>query len=161
LRKRERNRKIEMARYYDSDPVEIWAKVALRDARARARYHDGEFALTLQDVLDLAQGVTTCPLTGVTLTFDRGRGYSHPDSASVDRIDNAKSYTRDNCHVVSHGGNIAKNRLTLDQLVQMGNWAREQQQADLERGQERFGELVSAFCDVVERFKSQADRREI
>ena len=67
-----------------------WAKNALMNAKRRARKKHVECHLTLDDVLQAAQGVTHCPISGAELLFARGQGRPKSNSASIDRIDNEK-----------------------------------------------------------------------
>lgn len=153
LRDREQARRYQAARY-TRDAKFSWAEAALRDARKRAAKHEREFDLTLQDILDLCRNATHCPMTGMELCFARGRGY-HSDSPTIDRIDNTAGYTRQNVHIVSRDANTAKSRLTIEQLVRLGDWARERQAEVLRQGEDRLATLMANFFDVVEKFESR------
>lgn len=57
-----------------------------------------------------------CPVLGIKLVLhNQGRGY-HRDSASVDRIDPAKGYTKGNVRVISARANLLKNGATSEEL---------------------------------------------
>lgn len=82
-------------RYRHSKPC--WNAVGV--ARARARKSGFEFDLT-REWCDARQ-TTVCELTGIP--FQRYEGCGHkagPLSVSIDRIDNARGYLRDNCRFV-------------------------------------------------------------
>ena len=57
-----------------------------------------------------------CPVLGIKLALhNQGSGY-HVDSASVDRIDPTKGYTKGNVRVISARANLLKNDATSDEL---------------------------------------------
>ena len=57
-----------------------------------------------------------CPVLGIKLELhNQGSGY-HVDSASVDRIDPTKGYTKGNVRVISARANLLKNDATSDEL---------------------------------------------
>ena len=79
------------------------------------------------DVTDIVPP-DTCPVLGIKLVLDnRGSGY-HSDSASVDRIDPTKGYTKGNVRVISARANTLKSdatsvelRLVLEDLERLEN----------------------------------------
>lgn len=83
----------------------------LHQARSRAKKRGLSFDLTEEDVTipDI------CPVFGITLRRNKGRGF-HPDSPSLDRIDNSKGYTKDNVRVISNRANLLKCDATLKEL---------------------------------------------
>lgn len=57
-----------------------------------------------------------CPVLGIKLVLNnQGSGY-HPNSASVDRIDPTKGYTKGNVRVISARANLLKNDATSGEL---------------------------------------------
>lgn len=61
----------------------------------------------------------TCPLTGWTMILPQdtnGWKEHHPANASIDRIDNAKGYTKDNVRFISIIANYARNQWTDSEL---------------------------------------------
>ncbi len=67
------------------------------------------------DVIDVVPP-DVCPVLGIKLALhNQGRGY-HSDSASVDRIDPTKGYTKGNVRVISARANLLKNDATSDEL---------------------------------------------
>lgn len=69
---------------------------AVNAARLRARKADLEFDLTTEWARDRWTGA--CEVTGIA--FERGARHFGALSPSIDRIDNAKGYIRDNCRFV-------------------------------------------------------------
>jgi hypothetical protein len=67
------------------------------------------------DVTDLVPP-DVCPVLGIKIVLDnKGSGY-HSDSASVDRIDPTKGYTKGNVRVISARANLLKNDATSEEL---------------------------------------------
>lgn len=88
------------------------------DARSRAKKKNLEFNLTREWVREKTTPMI-CSTTGMKLTLQCDstgrRTFNRP---SIDRIDNAKGYTQDNCRIVSVIYNYAKNDWT-DELVML------------------------------------------
>lgn len=61
-----------------------------------------------------------CEATGIDLTLERQDNVSHtPFRPSIDRIDNGKGYTKDNCRIVSVIYNKAKSDYRDSDVVKM------------------------------------------
>lgn len=93
-------------------------KSLLRGARARAKQKGFSFNLTYE----WAQtniGIS-CPVLGTEFSFSHSKRSS--ESASIDRIDNTKGYTQDNCIFVSYKANTIKNNATLEELVKVSDF---------------------------------------
>lgn len=79
-----------------------------------------EFTLTVDDVIDLMREARwVCAVTGIGFTQDSINGRK-PYAPSIDRIDNAKGYTRENCRIVCTAVNIAMNVWGEDVLSVIG-----------------------------------------
>lgn len=75
----------------------------LKSAQMRAAKKGLAFNLDLPWVLERIQA--PCELTGLPFElYAKGRGFSSP---SIDRRDNSKGYTKDNCRVISWAMNCA------------------------------------------------------
>lgn len=88
-------------------------------AKTRARFKNLAFDLDrawiTEKVLPMA-----CAATGLTLQLDIDDRYQYnPFRPSIDRIDNAKGYTKDNCQVVSVLYNRTKSEYTHDDVLLM------------------------------------------
>lgn len=97
----------------------VWyhRKVAsiLCNCRTRARAMGVEFTLTREDIIIPER----CPVFGVTFEDEcskKGRYFAHSFSPSIDRIDNARGYTKDNIVIVSCRANSIKGDATLEEL---------------------------------------------
>lgn len=100
-------------------------------ARERARAKQIEFTITKDDI-NIPQ---TCPVLGINIEAGEGRVSdvngnerklvgAKDTSPSLDRIDNSKGYTPDNIRVISWRANYLKNNATLDELIRLGEDAK-------------------------------------
>lgn len=62
-----------------------------------------------------------CPILGVELKY--GGGDRSPESASLDRIDSSKGYTRDNVQIISSRANMMKSDATTEEMLKFARWA--------------------------------------
>ena len=85
-------------------------KIMLRSAKKRSKKAGLAFDIKLEDV----EIPTRCPLLGIPLIV--GGGHNSP---SLDRIDSAGGYTRDNIWVISNRANRIKSDATLAELKQI------------------------------------------
>lgn len=88
----------------------------LRKAKSRNK----EFNLTIQDLKDVwdKQG-GICPYTGIKLEdYDYKPSSNSVYTASLDRIDSSKGYTKNNIQFVSKNINFMKNRLSHEEAVE-------------------------------------------
>ena len=86
--------------------LEPWRYI-VNGARARAKKNGLEFNI------DIEWGYRTytgrCSLTGISFVRNHGAGSSFlPESASIDRIDQNKGYTKDNCRWICAGINCLR-----------------------------------------------------
>jgi hypothetical protein len=85
-----------------------WAEEILKSCKGSAKRRGHECLLTLEDVRELFTGMT-CSVTGVPLQLEwTGGGSKNPWYPSVDRLDCAKGYTRDNVRAVCWAFNQAR-----------------------------------------------------
>jgi len=92
-------------------------KRRLNTVRSRAKAKGVEFSLTPEDIAFPQY----CPILGIKLEIGVGSG-AKPNSPSIDRIDPAKGYTRDNIQVISQLANVMKNNATPGQLILFARW---------------------------------------
>jgi hypothetical protein len=59
---------------------------------------------------------TICPVLGIQISHQKTNGIPHPNSPTIDRIDNNKGYTPDNIIVVSRRANVLKNDASMEEL---------------------------------------------
>lgn len=79
--------------------------------KARSKKTNIEFNLDIDDIVI----PEFCPVLGIKLVRNYGSGF-HPDSASVDRIDPKKGYTKDNVRIISARANLLKSDATVEEL---------------------------------------------
>lgn len=88
-------------------------------------YSKIEFSIDMEDVWDLyLKQKRICALTGLPISFknDRERGSKHSGircTASIDRIDSSKGYTKDNIQLVHKDVNIMKNAFDQTYFVEL------------------------------------------
>ncbi len=96
-----------------------WVKINLDTRRGQCRKSGIPFDLSVDDVLALYEDQGgKCALTGAELLWgiDTNRG---PGTLSVDRIDALGPYTKENVRLVVHWANIARQRLTDAEFVDL------------------------------------------
>lgn len=91
-----------------SDP----RRFLVNDAKRRAAKRGLEFSICVDDIAIPSQ----CPVLGISLEHQIGKGGKSPHSPSLDRFDNTKGYTKDNVRVISLRANQLKNDATLDEM---------------------------------------------
>lgn len=125
---RERLRKAARQRYHDNaERLRIaeyrrrrkrHVEVLVQAARCRAKKRGLACTVVPSDIEPLP---ITCPRLGIPVGRHSNRWAE--GSWTLDRIDNTKGYTPDNVQVVSRRANTLKGDATLQELVQMGQWA--------------------------------------
>lgn len=91
------------------------ASALLTIARFRAKQKGLEFTLTKEDIEPKIKcGI--CELTGICFNLKNGKTW---DSPSIDRIDSAKGYTKDNVRVVLYCVNVMANVWGSNKIVEI------------------------------------------
>lgn len=85
----------------------------LNAAKNRAGKFERDFELDLEWLATAWPADNRCPVLGIELGWGDYRGGS---SASIDRIDSTKGYTKDNCRVISWRANRLKSDATFEEL---------------------------------------------
>jgi len=96
------------------NPRKSRAASSYGDCRKRAIKHGMAFNLTSTFILELLVKNPTCPYFGWALTYVGGK---QSTLASIDRIDSAKGYTKDNIQILSYLANLMKSSATPEELV--------------------------------------------
>lgn len=89
-----------------------WEQTLCSKSKGRAKLLNLEHTILSKDIIIPDR----CIYLGVPLTRIRGKGHV-PTNASIDRIDSAKGYTKDNIQIISCMANVMKNNATNAQLV--------------------------------------------
>lgn len=84
----------------------------VRGAKKRASMKELEFNLDSKDLLPYPE---VCPVLGMELVYGRA-GWKQHDSPSIDRFDNTKGYTKQNCHIISSRANELKRDGSLEEF---------------------------------------------
>jgi hypothetical protein len=94
-------------------------KNLFQQAQYRAKTKGIPFDIEISDIII----PETCPILGLPLkkSIDGNRDLS----PSLDRIDNAKGYTKGNIQVISSKANTMKYTANKDDLINFSNWVRE------------------------------------
>lgn len=108
--------------------IEAYAANVLARARqnAKGRGRSLEFSITREEVIKkLKQGKYRCAVTGTPLSLEiLSHDGRKPFAPSIDRIDNEKGYTAENCRVVCLAANIAMNTWGEGVLLTMLKYAK-------------------------------------
>lgn len=97
-----------------SDAVKAILQNMLWDSRKRAKKKGVEHTISIEFLYSLY--ADTCPISGVSLLWERGHGKPQENSPSLDRIDSTKGYTEDNVWLISYRMNRIKNDSTIEEL---------------------------------------------
>lgn len=102
-----------------SEPVSKADKVLaglIKSARTRAKSKGIPFNIEVQDLVLPA----FCPVLGIPLKV--GAGTVSDNSPTIDRMDPARGYIRNNVAVISMRANRIKSNATLKELKQVYDW---------------------------------------
>lgn len=88
------------------------------------KYSGIEFTLTLEDISDIPQ---VCPVLGIPIELYQGSGLQgiRDNSATLDRIDPSKGYTKENVRWLSGRANRLKSNMTLDEIQKLYTYMKE------------------------------------
>jgi hypothetical protein len=107
-----RCKECENAAYLNLDP----RRKLLYPARKRAKQKGLECSIGLEDIYI----PRSCPVLGIELRSNigsgAGGGAEYDPAPTLDRIDNAKGYTKDNICVISKKANMLKGEMTIDEV---------------------------------------------
>jgi hypothetical protein len=92
-------------------------------AMRRAKRQGIEFDLTLEDIPDIPE---ICSLALIPIFIKEYDGNQGPcdNSPTLDRIDPAKGYVRDNIAVISHRANRWKGEMTYEEILRVAEYMR-------------------------------------
>lgn len=88
----------------------------LRRAKTRAIKKGLEFNITKNDI----SIPVYCPIFKIKL--EKSSKYNHPNSYSLDRIDNTKGYIKGNVHIISWRANNLKKDGTHEEFEKLAEW---------------------------------------
>jgi len=97
--------------------AQSYIRSLLRGVKRRARNRKLNFSLVIKDLKKMV--IDVCPVLGIKLKYEYGNGKNGcavENSPSVDRIDPKKSYTKNNCRIISFRANRLKNNASAEEL---------------------------------------------
>jgi hypothetical protein len=110
-----------------------WARLRknqlVKDTKRRKNLTNITVELTPQDILDLIPKDLKCPIYKIPFVFNK----NSPWNLSFDRINNNKSYTKDNVVVVSVKANTVKNTATSKELYKIADFYYELEKKQLDK----------------------------
>jgi len=110
--KRQEKGKATRRKLKEENPKRAWCVMAKNAAQQRSVKRGETSAITVEWLWENAP--ETCPLLGIPMNY--GRNTMGFDSPAVDRIDNTKGYTPENCWVISSKANRIKTDATLEEI---------------------------------------------
>lgn len=105
-------------KHYNKKRSELPLYFIVKQAKQRARKLNVPFDLNDTDILI----PTHCPVLGIELQSSSDK--SRDSSYSLDRVDPAKGYTKDNVRVISFRANVLKNSNTIETLERLIDYIR-------------------------------------
>lgn len=111
--------KIQQRTKYERGKEAYPERYILSAAKARAKKRGHEFNIELEDIIV----PEFCPILGIKLQYNKGTQAG--DSPALDRLDNNKGYIKGNVHIISVRANRLKGDCSLEEMVMLGEWARE------------------------------------
>jgi hypothetical protein len=87
-------------------------------AKQRAKAKGLEFNINVLDIV-IPQ---LCPILGTPMVVHKGKSGAYRDSASLDRKDSSRGYTRDNIWVISQMANAMKGAADQAELKAFADW---------------------------------------
>ena len=94
-------------------------------AKQRAREFGFTFLITINDIAEAWPKDNKCPILGIELEPNQGRGKAQPNSPSLDRLDPKKGYIKGNIAVISYKANLMKsNETSPESFEAMARWLR-------------------------------------
>jgi hypothetical protein len=109
--------------YAKANSVKVITSSLVSKAKARAKDKNLPFDIDLDYVRSMvgenAELAFHCPVFGIPLDWSRIRNNGNralPNSPSIDRIDPARGYIKENIWVISHRANTIKNDATHEEL---------------------------------------------
>lgn len=100
------------------NPIKVAVHTMFYAARRRARYKGLDFTITREWIATQLQ-VGTCAITRLPFDLTGQRTGWNARSPSLDRIDNTKGYTEQNCRVVLHWYNVSKGTYSDHEIIEL------------------------------------------
>jgi len=117
---KEKNNGISRSVICRSKNLKAYAAHIINMARGRSRKKDIEFSIDVPWFLSaLDNQQWKCEISGVKMNISAGTNKRLFDGISIDRIDNKKGYTPENCWLVCYSVNVFKSNASLKDVIEM------------------------------------------
>ena len=101
-----------------NNPVKYTCQQMLSSSRKRANALNMDNNIDTDFLISIAP--MECPVLLIEIKY--GGGEKTKGSASLDRIDSSKGYTKDNVQIISNLANMMKNQADENELINFSNW---------------------------------------
>jgi hypothetical protein len=108
------------AKNREKNPIKSYVTQLFNNAKTRSKQRNWEFDLTREWVEErLNKGL--CAVSNLPFVFNRPTGTKtkNPFAPSIDRKDNSRGYTRENCQIVMSWYNMAKADHTEEEILRL------------------------------------------
>ena len=100
------------------DPVKYSCKQMAASAKKRSTALGLDYNISTSYLIEISPVI--CPILGVEIKY--GGGDRDHNSASIDRVDSSKGYTKDNVQIVSLLANLMKSNANVMQMRKFAKW---------------------------------------
>ena len=107
------------AKLKNEDPVKYTCRQMLSSSKKRAFALNMDHNIDTDFLISIANEI--CPILGEKIKYGGGEKTKH--SASLDRIDSSRGYTKDNVQIVSNLANMMKSQATEREMIKFAEWA--------------------------------------
>lgn len=112
------HRNFNFNQYAQSWQINNPVKIMLASARHRAKKNNLPFELTVEDIFIPEY----CPILGIKMECQAGKGRVKDNSPSLDKIVPSKGYVVGNVQVISYRANRLKGDCSLEDLLKFADW---------------------------------------
>ena len=116
---KEKNKKYNTSEAYKKwvkhRPHYAWAKSSIKSHKRKGF----EVNIVVKELAEIAKKIKYCPFCDVLLSWNQGNGDGklHPNSPTLDRINNGKVINRDNIRIICHRCNTTKSGRNMEEFV--------------------------------------------
>lgn len=113
IKNKEKIKEKRLNKYKNNLELALW-----RSSKNRSKKSNLQHTILVEDI----KIPSICPVLDIPLFYVQTGGLPNDNSPSLDRINNAKGYTKDNIIVVSRRANVLKNNATIEELEKIVNF---------------------------------------
>jgi hypothetical protein len=104
--------------YTTKDNRKNYCSAAIQHKRNSKKY---EVIITSKELLAIAISTVYCPICGTKINYERGKCKISHDSPSLDRINNEKILTKENCWIICQRCNTTKSDRSMNDFIEYCN----------------------------------------